>query len=114
AYVDGDGELELYVANYAGTSILRSGGEIRMRMRNGRPVVVGPYGERIRISNGQMVELGEPDVLYLNDGKGNFRPASWTDGTFLNEDGSSLKAPPPDLGLSVAFRDINGDGLPDL
>ena len=31
-----------------------------------------------------MIELGEPDSLYLNDGKGHFQLASWTDGTFLD------------------------------
>ena len=69
ADTDGDGDLDLYVANYAKMSLLRSGGAIAMRQVNGRPVVTGPGSERIRIVNGKLVELGEPDVLYLNDGR---------------------------------------------
>jgi hypothetical protein len=68
----------------------------------------------LKIIGGSLIELGEPDVLYLNDGKGIFTPVSWTDGTFLNEHGQPLQAEPADMGLSVMFRDINGDGAPDL
>src|SRR5438045_2952594 len=59
-------------------------------------------------------ENGEPDVLFRNDGKGNFTPASWTDGTFRDEKGKALAQPPFDWGLSVMFHDLNGDGTPDL
>ena len=58
--------------------------------------------------------MGEPDALYLNDGKGNFAPVSWTDGRFLDEAGRPLKGEPYDMGLSVLFHDINGDGTPDI
>jgi len=58
--------------------------------------------------------LGEPDVLYLNDGNGKFKPLSWTDGTFLDEDGKPLKEAPWDQSLTVSFRDLNGDGVPDI
>ena len=39
---------------------------------------------------------------------------SWTDGTFLDEDGKPLSQAPWDQGLSVLFRDLNGDGYPDI
>ena len=42
ADIDGDGDLDLYVANYAKISLLRSGGAISMRQVNGRPTVTGP------------------------------------------------------------------------
>ena len=59
-------------------------------------------------------EHGEADVLYHNDGKGHFVPVSWIDGTFLDEEGNPLSTPPYDWGLGVMFRDLNGDGAPDL
>ncbi len=114
ADVNGDGHLDLYVANYAKLSLLRSGGALAMRYVNGRQVPTGPGAERLRIVNGQLVELGEPDFLYLNDGQGHFTPVSWTNGAFLDEQGLPLKEPPAELGLSAMFRDINGDGAPDL
>ncbi len=59
-------------------------------------------------------EHGEADVLYHTDGKGHFVPVSWIDGTFLDEEGNPLSTPPYDWGLGVMFRDLNGDGAPDL
>src|SRR5262249_7797879 len=70
--------------------------------------------DRLLVVQNQVLEYGEPDQLLLNDGRGHFTPASWTDGTFLDEDGKKLTAPPLDWGLTAAFRDLNGDGAPDL
>jgi hypothetical protein len=114
ADIDGDGDLDLYIANNGEISILRSGGSISVRDVNGKPVVSGRAGQRLRIVDGQMIELGEPDAFYLNNGNGTFTRLSWTDGRFLNEAGQPLKAAPWDQGLSVMFRDINGDGFPDI
>lgn len=114
ADIDGNGTLDLYVANYGLTSILRSGGALSITMVNGQPVVRGRYARRIKILNGMMFELGEPDALYLNDGKGAFKPVSWTDGWFVDEHGKPLDDAPWDQGLSVMFRDMNGDGAPDI
>ena len=114
ADVDGDGDLDLYVANYGEVSILRSGGTFGTRMVNGKPQITGRWAKRLKLVNGRIIELGEPDVLYLNQGNGTFSPVSWTDGAFLGEDGLALKAEPYDMGLSVMFRDMNGDGAPDI
>ncbi len=65
-------------------------------------------------AQGRVLENGEPDLLYRNDGRGHFTPVSWTDGTFLDEAGHPLREAPLDWGLTAAFRDLNGDGLPDL
>ena len=112
--IDGDGDLDLYLANYGENSILRSGGSFSTRMVNGKPVVTGRWAKRLKIIDGRIVELGEPDSLFLNDGNGRFSPVSWTGGSFLNVDGQPLKSEPYDMGLSVIFRDINGDGAPDI
>ena len=59
-------------------------------------------------------EVGEPDILYVNKGQGHFGPVSWFSGAFVEEGGNKLSALPRDWGLSAAFRDINGDGTPDI
>lgn len=114
ADIEGNGTLDLYVANYGATSLLRSGGALSYRMVNGKPVVTGRHARRIKIIDGVMYELGEPDALYLNDGNGRFRAASWTDGTFLDASGKPLADAPWDQGLTVLLRDLNGDRHPDL
>jgi hypothetical protein len=114
ADIDGNGTLDLYVANYGATSILRSGGALNISYVNGKPVVRGRYAQRIKFIDGAMHEIGEPDALYLNDGQGHFSAVSWTDGTFLDEEGKPLAQAPWDQGLTVSFRDLNGDGAPDI
>jgi hypothetical protein len=114
ADIDGDGALDLYVANYGVNSITRSGGAVSVSYVDGKPVIRGRYAQRIKIVDGVMIELGEPHVLYRNDGKGRFTQVPWTDGSFLDESGKPLAAAAWDEGLSVLFRDINGDGWPDI
>ena len=132
ADMDGDGDLDCYICNYR-TVTIRDQPNTRFTLRNidGRSQVVGINGVpvtdpalasrftfRVREtpSGGTFDydENGEPDVLLRNDGAGNLTPMSWTDGTFLDESGQALSAPPHDWGLAVMFRDFTGDGAPDL
>lgn len=114
ADIDRDGDLDLYVCNYGRESVLKTGGRIRWRMVNGKPVVTGRHAERIQIINGHFVEFGQPDQLYLNDGQGRFTPVSWTEGAFRDEEDRPLSQVEWFQSLSVAFRDMNRDGWPDI
>src|SRR3989441_86193 len=111
--VDGDGTLDVYVANYRSTT-MRSAGLDLLEI-NGRLQLRPEDRDQFELTpRGGLFELGEPDVLYLNDGKGHFRPVPWTNGVFLDEVGKPLTAVPRDWGLSVMFRDMNEDGAPDI
>lgn len=113
ADIDGNGTLDLYVANYRPDDI-RDRGRVNMNLVNGRPVLAGTETNRFVLTNGKLEECGQPDQLLLNDGTGRFKPVSWTDGTFLDEDGRKLAETPTDWGLTAAFHDVNGDSAPDL
>ena len=112
ADLDGDGTLDLYFCNFAVEAILRDGGAISARTINGVPTVTGRYSKRLRIRDGRMEELGDPDVVYLNDGHGRFRQLPWEE-SFVDEFGKPVP-PPRDLGFAVQIRDVNGDGFPDI
>jgi hypothetical protein len=79
----------------------------------GKTVVTGRHARRLKVVDGQLIELGEQDVLYLNDGGGRFSAVSWPE-FFREEDGQSIAAAPMDFGLAVQIRDINHDGFPDI
>ena len=125
ADVNGDGNLDLFVVNYRTTTIMdQPTTKFLFTMQDGKPVVTHVNGQPATspdLTNrfvveplGDVIELGEPSLLYLNDGKGHFKPVSWTDGSFLDEDGRPLADAPRDWGLSVQFHDMNGDGTPDI
>ncbi|MDB6129905.1 MAG: ASPIC/UnbV domain protein [Verrucomicrobiales bacterium] len=119
ADIDGNGTLDLYVANYRTTTSKDSPVNVQLKIENGKVIVPPEHADRFYAvitseGKGSLIEKGEKDVLYLNDGKGHFTPVSWTDGSFKDANGVALQSPPQDWGLSVMFRDINGDGYPDI
>ena len=133
ADANGHGRLDLYIANYRTSTIMDAPGtRFTMRMVNGKPEVATINGRpltdpewtnRFAFKTGidaqgrgrfAREELGEPDVFCRNDGHGHFEEVSWTGGTFLDDEGHPLAGQLFDWGLSVMFRDFNGDGAPDL
>lgn len=117
--IDGDGDLEVYVANYRTTTYKDSppGVKAEVFLVDGK-IVVAPEDrfDALVYKGGGMglIEKGEPDVLHVNKGGGKFGRISWVGGAFVDEQGKTLAGPPLDWGLSAMFRDINGDGSPDL
>jgi hypothetical protein len=124
ADLDGDGDLDLYVANYRPVTmrdepngkfgIKQDGARQYIVTYNGRPTTAPDLAGRFYLTPTGVKENGEPDLLLLNDGQGNFTAVSWTEGAFLDEDGKPIAALPHDWGLSVLLRDLNGDGKPDI
>ncbi len=126
ADVDGDGTLDLYVANYKARDaqdifppqeryfdqVVRRVGdryEIAPRFREHYRVETRPdLGAVVR------TQRAEPDWFYLNDGTGKFRQVPFTSARFVDEDGKTFAEEPDRFGLSARFFDANGDGFPDL
>lgn len=113
ADIDGNGSLDLYVTNYR-TNDIRDVGRLAIKSIGGKPVIPPELKSRFVVRHGDVVECGEPDQLYLNDGRGHFTAVSWPSGAFLDADGKALIESPLDWGLTATFRDVNGDGAPDL
>src|SRR2546428_2960129 len=124
ADIDGDGDLDLYCTHYIDVmhlfdpttrfAIVKRDGRWMVLKVNDQPTTLPGLKDRFEaLPDGKVRELPEVDGLYRNDGQGHFTPIQFEPGVFMNEEG---KAIPPyrDWGLSVMFRDLNGDGIPDL
>ncbi|MFQ5709497.1 MAG: FG-GAP repeat domain-containing protein, partial [bacterium] len=123
ADIDGDGDLDLYIANYkvhVAKEIFspQELAPIRILTRvGGKYKIVSKYKDHFQLDsrNGKVfwTEIGEPDRLFLNDGQGHFVPVDFSHGRFLDEAGHRV-ALQRDWSLTVRFQDINDDGAPDI
>src|SRR5688572_6624023 len=112
--LDGDGFLDLYVANYRTSALMdmpnthfslkRVGGKQMITAVNGRPVTDPEWADRFTVNaRGGIDEFGEADVIYRNQGGTNFVAWPFTGGAFVDEDGRPLSRAPLAWGLSVAI-----------
>ncbi|MBL9167795.1 MAG: VCBS repeat-containing protein [Verrucomicrobiales bacterium] len=124
ADVNGDGRLDVYVVNYRSDTmrdmpeiqfdVRRTNGLFQLLAVNRKPATDPDLVGRFTFDQASgVLENGEADQLFLNEGGGRFRAVSWTDGLFLDESGDRASIP-YDWGLSAMFHDLNGDGWPDL
>jgi hypothetical protein len=124
ADVDGDGDLDLYVANNKVRPVRDMYPPAQLEFErvvqqvDGEYVVAPEFERHYRVvrQRGRIMrfEYAEPDKFYLNDGTGRFDEVSFTSGWFLDEDGRPLEETPTDWGLTARFHDIDDDGDPDL
>ncbi len=124
ADVNGDGWIDLYVVNYRNETMRdEPDSPFDVRVKNGEYELVS-YRNRPGTSpdlqgrfsfdrNSGVMENGEADQLFLNNGDGTFYLVAWDEGLFLSAESETI-APLYDWGLSAMFRDLNGDSWPDL
>lgn len=127
ADVDGDGDLDLYVANYKARTMLDSLSPQQRAFdqvvkQTGTVFEVIPerradyrVQKRDDIRGVTLIQRADPDWFYLNDGTGRFtREPIASNPRFLDETGKPLAEEPEDFGLAARFYDVSGDGAPDL
>src|SRR6266480_3471288 len=124
ADIDGDGDLDLYCTHYIDVmhlfdpttrfALMKRDDRWVVNKVNDEPTTLPRWKDRFEaLPDGKVRELPEVHGLYRNDGHGQFTPIQFERGVFMNEEGKPIP-PYRDWGLSVMFRDINGDGVPDL
>ncbi len=128
ADVDGDGSLDLYVANYKAYTAndlyspqARAFDQVVKRTGPKSFEVAEPYRKDYKVvlredlQSVVLVQRADPDWFYRSDGKGHFTPEPIAHNPrFLDEDGKPLAEEPETFGLAARFYDVNGDGAPDL
>ena len=124
ADIDGDGDLDLYCTHFIDVmrladpstrfALTRKGDGWEVSKINGESTRSAKWKGRFEATpDGKVRELPEYHGFYRNEGQGRFKAIEHEPGTFADAAGNPIP-PYRDWGLAVMFRDINGDGLPDL
>jgi len=124
ADVDGDGDLDLYCTHYIDVmhladpttrfALAREDGQWRVTRVNGQPATLPYWRDRFEVlPDARVRELPEVDGFYRNEGGGRFTDIIREPGLFQDASGRPV-GPFREWGLSVMFRDLNGDGAPDF
>ncbi|MFK7844307.1 MAG: VCBS repeat-containing protein, partial [Rhodothermales bacterium] len=125
ADIEGDGDLDLYVANYKHKALRDSLPPDRIAwervvQQNEDGYHINPafddhYVLRVHGTKLLRLESAEADQLLLNDGEGHFSAAQLSQLNVLDEKGQPVDMTRmKDWALSVRFQDLNGDLAPDL
>ncbi|MEP6729588.1 MAG: FG-GAP-like repeat-containing protein, partial [bacterium] len=123
--IDGDGRLDMYVANYRAYNLddslppqSRAFNQMVREVSKGKYEIVPEFRneyklvERPDMGGLRMSVRGAPDELYRNEG-GRFVQAPVSQ-RFIDATGKPLASDPESFTLDAKLVDLNGDGAPDL
>src|SRR3989304_4379564 len=128
ADVNGDGWLDLYIANYKAYTTLdhispqerafdQVVRQLGPRRYEGRERYRRDYrvGDREGLGGVSPEQRAAPALFYRNAGGGRFiREPIARNPRFVDEQGRPLAEEPEAIGLAAMFADLDGDGAPDL
>lgn len=122
ADINGDELPDLYIANYRLTSVRDLYGPEELSLENTTTTIDGElkilpefqeFYKVIEIEGSEFrQETGARDELYINNGDGSFRKADLSLHFPVNAEGNAGLF--KDWGFTPLFKDITGNGLPDL